>query len=102
MKELDWDNFIEYDNFSEEFVREHIDEVNWNAVSCSDMHYSDEFYDEFSDRLDWLQITYNKGLPEDFIRKHQDKVEWGYVSLIQDISSEFAEEFKDKQKTEKK
>lgn len=92
---IDCDNFKAYDDYTEDFIREYKDEVNWNCVSCSLQELSEEFMDEFTEELNWEQISYHKNLTEAFIRIHRDDVCWGYIGMTRLLSEEFKEEFKD-------
>ena len=59
-------------------------------------HLSEDFIDEFKDKVDWFCISKYQHLSEDFIREFKNDVEWLYISEYQHLSKEFIEEFKDK------
>ena len=91
-----WSNNIFYlqHTFSEDFIREFKDKVDWMWISKSQT-LSEEFIEEFKDRVNWKYISEYQTLSEDFIREFQNKVSWRYISTNQLLSENFKEEFKE-------
>jgi len=81
-------------NFSEEFIREYADYIDWEQVS---MHVtlSEDFIREFQDKVKWGPICHNQKLSEDFIREFKDKVNWSQIAHHQTLSEDFIREFQD-------
>jgi len=67
------------------------DNVAWEWVS--DNSLSENFIEEFQDRLGWFEISRMQILSEDFIRRYKDDVYWNYISSYQNLSGDFILEF---------
>jgi hypothetical protein len=46
--------------------------------------------------MDWAYISKTQKLSEEFIENFQDRVDWGRISKTQKLSEEFIEKFQDK------
>ena len=97
LDERTWNSGLFYKNnrFTEEFIREFANKVNWNHV----FHYqtlSENFIEEFENNIDWWYVSQYQTLSESFIRKHADKVAWNLISMYQTLSEDFIMEFIDK------
>jgi len=86
--------FYDYQELSEDFIRKHQSILNFFEISYT-KNLSEEFMEEFEDRLTWSAISHQK-LSESFIRKHKDQVYWLQISLCQKLSKDFIVEFIDK------
>ena len=97
LDELTWNSGIFYTNnrFTEDFIREFADRVNWYYIS-KDQQLSESFMEEFEDDIDWWCISQRQILSENFIRKYANKVAWNLISMYQTLSEDFIMEFKDK------
>ena len=80
---------------SEEFIREHQEEISWINISFS-QKLSENFIREFQDKVYWNYISGHQKLSENFIREFQDKVSWINISWCQKLSEDFIREFQNK------
>ena len=87
-----WHLISEYQNLSEDFIREFQDKLYWCYISQF-QHLSENFIREFQNKVLWDQICGHQYLSEDFIREFQDKVHWGFISRHQILSEGFIREF---------
>ena len=69
-----------------------VNNANWDAIS-NYQNLSEDFIREFQNKIDWNNIFYYQVLSEDFIREFQDKVNWDYISIHQALSEDFIREF---------
>jgi hypothetical protein len=90
-----WTNISEYQNLSEEFIREFKDNVNWSYISIY-QKLNESFIIEFKDKVYWNYISRDQKLSEEFIREFKDNVSWYNISQFQKLSENFIREFKDK------
>lgn len=113
----------EYENITEEFIRQNLYQLDWLEISKNTNRLSDEFLIEFQDKLNWKYLTcksdyseklvrcgISNGWPldlvfcdinvsEDFIREYENKLDpssWIGISRNQCLSEEFIREFQDK------
>ena len=96
--DFDWNDekfYFYHEAFSEDFIREFQDKVNWDIISYHQT-LSEDFIREFQDKVNWGNISEYQELSEDFIREFQDKVNWHSVSARQELSEDFIREFQDK------
>lgn len=93
--EVNWRWVSEYQKLSESFIRKFRNKVDWTVISAY-QKLSNEFIEEFQDKVDWNKISIFQKLSEPFIRKFKDKVDWCRISIYQKLSNEFIEEFKDR------
>lgn len=91
---VQWNYISEFQELSEDFIREFKDKVNWTYISQY-QKLSESFIREFKDHVDWSMISKYQKLSESFIREFQDKVSWGYISGFQKLSESFIREFQD-------
>jgi len=67
---------IDYNKqLSEEFIREHQEEINWHFIS-SFQQLSENFIREFQDKVNWISISYYQKLSINFIIEFQYKICW--------------------------
>jgi hypothetical protein len=57
---------------------------------------SEDFIEDFQDKINWYLISRYQQLSENFIKEFQDKVNWNLISICQNFSNEFLQEFSDK------
>ena len=81
--------------FSEEFIQENKDKINWIYISIFHS-LNEEFIREFQHKVYWFYISYSQKLSENFIREFKDKVDWDNISANQNLNINFIEEFQDK------
>ena len=68
---------------------------NWARLSlCESL--TEDFIQEFKDKVDWICISRYPHLSEDFIRKFADRGDWYYISAYQYLSENFIREFADR------
>ena len=90
--EVNWYYISEYQKLSEDFIDKYIDKVNWGNISMY-QKLSEDFINEHVDEVDWYYISEYQKLSEDFINKHTDKIYWNYISKYQVITPEFADKY---------
>ena len=118
---INWRYISTYRKFSEDFVRDLQDKLDWDTLSrYSVPEFSDSAVEEFEHKIRWSQVSkanlklrfLNKyqykvnwdiissrryhHLNEQFIIKYQDKVDWPTISREQILSEDFIRKFKDK------
>ena len=91
----DWNRISRYNTLSEEFIEEFADKVNWSTISYAQT-LSEDFIRKFQHKMDWYYISAFQKLSEDFIREYQHKVNWYGISMCQKLSEDFMREFQDK------
>ena len=62
--------------------------VNWYNISDKYI-LSDNFIQEFQDKVDLKYISIYKKLSENFIREFQDKIDWYFILKYQELSEYF-------------
>jgi len=92
---VNWYSISHSQRLSEEFIEEFQDKVYWNDISYY-QQLSEDFIKEFKDKVYWNCISYSQKLSERFIKEFQDKVNWAYISKYQKLSEDFIKEFKNK------
>ena len=90
-----WGCISSRQNLSEDFIQEFQDKVDWGYISMF-QKLSEDFIREFQDKVYWYNISTYQKLSESFIRDFQDKVRWYFISKHQKLSNEFIDEFKDR------
>jgi len=89
-------NFISISRtLSEDFIEEFQDKVDWRFISKYQT-LSESFIEKFQDKVHWENISYYQKLSESFIEKFQDKVYWYNISRYQTLSESFIEKYQDK------
>ena len=89
---LDWSE-LDYSNFTEKFIREHIKYVDWDNVCWCDNIISEKFINDFHDKFsDWEGISCNN-LPINIIRKFKDKIIWERLVEFVELDDNFIKEF---------
>jgi len=97
----DWVKISEYQELSEDFIREYQDKLDWWNISQY-QKLSEEFILEYQFYVScfwrsdyWINISQYQKLSENFIRENEDKVCWKYIFKYQKLSENFRKEFQD-------
>ena len=90
-----WARLSFCESLTEDFIQEFKDKVDWICISRYS-HLSEDFIRKFADRVDWFYISAYQYLSEDFIREFADRVNWDWLVKCQHLSEDFIREFKDK------
>ena len=90
-----WERLSLCESLTEDFIQEFKDKVDWFSISRYP-HLSEDFICKFADKVDWYYISAYQCLSEDFIREFQDRVAWDWIVKYQPLSEDFIREFKDK------
>ena len=90
-----WERLSLCESLTEDFIQEFKDKVDWFSISRYP-HLSEDFIRKFADRVDWYCISAYQYLSENFIREFADRVAWGWIVKYQQLSEDFIREFKDK------
>ena len=68
-------------------------DVDWSTL-CMHMQLSEEFIEDFQDKVDWGNISYYQdNISEDFIAKFQDKIAWQFIAQRRQLSNEFIRKY---------
>ena len=90
-----WARLSLCESLTEDFIQEFKDKVDWTCISRYP-HLSEDFIRKFADRVDWYYISAYQYLSENFIREFADRVAWDWIVKYQPLSEDFIREFKDK------
>ena len=90
-----WARLSLCESLTEDFIQEFKDKVDWICISRYS-HLSEDFIRKFADRVDWYYISAFQHLSENFIREFADRVAWDWIVKYQPLSEDFIREFKDK------
>ena len=90
-----WARLSLCESLTEDFIQEFKDKVDWICISRYP-HLSEDFIRKFADRVDWYYISAYQHLSENFIREFADRVAWDWIVKYQPLSEDFIREFKDK------
>lgn len=63
-------------------------DIKWDKIS-SKFRLSEQFIENYKDKVDWTAISCYQILSEEFIEKFQDKVHWGFIFSSQNLSKDF-------------
>ena len=72
-----WEHLSEYQEFSEEILREFKNKVYWPAVT--NLNLSENFIREFRDYIDWEQMSLKRDLSHEFILEFKHRFNWEYM-----------------------
>lgn len=59
----------------EAFIRENVEDVDWEMVSRDAYRLSEEFIREFADRVDWKRISRSQNISDEFVSEFADKID---------------------------
>ncbi len=88
-KHIWWNYCSAEQHLSDEFIQNHKDELNWNAISACDKGLSETFIEKYKDKVNWFWISNSQKLSEAFIAKHYKEVNWYEISFYQALSETF-------------
>ena len=89
-KKLNWyDTCLSYGVFD---INKLIEIIPWSGMFSLNP-FSEEFMREFQDHLNWHQLSIHQDLSEEFIREFQFRVNWYWVSVHQTLTTDFVREF---------
>ncbi len=91
-----WWKIYTYTKLSEDYLRTHVAQLDWENVSYAQTRLSEEFLREFSDYLGWKEVSWAQNLSESFIRDFADRVDWAKIARYQPLSDAFIAEFADR------
>ena len=78
-KKLEWEKYYS------------LDELTWNSQSFYENNaFTEDFIREFADRVNWYHVSHFQRLSESFMEEFEDNLDWWYVSQLYNI---FTEEF---------
>ena len=83
-------------DIDENVIRENEDQFDWNLLSSCQSGFSEEFLNEYKEKLNLNTITLRFQLSKDFIRENIELLNWKTISSTQALSEEFIDEFEDK------
>jgi len=92
-RKMNWGEIIRSYTKDENFVRKYSDNFNWihwNIISNT-FNLSEDFMNEFEDKIIWRIVSRKQKLSECFIEKHSEKLNWNYIYKYQDLSDKFLE-----------
>lgn len=94
--------FYKKDNLSDKFLREFANHKYfcWEYVCQFQKNLTEQFIEDYEDKVHWGTIFGYQCLNSDFLRKHFDKIktrqDWVDISATSDLDEQFILEFKDK------
>ena len=65
---------------------------NWIDIS-SNQHLSENFIEEFQDKVNWYWVSNNQKLSEKFIIKYQDKIDWDRLAYSPNLTTHLINKF---------
>ena len=83
-------------DIDENVIRENEDQFDWNFLSSCQSGFSEEFLNEYKEKLNINTITFRFQLSKDFIRENIEILNWRTISYTQSLSEEFIDEFEDR------
>lgn len=80
-----------------EFLKKHIDKINFIELSCNS-NLDDDFFEKlikngYSDELNWEYLSGNICLTEKFYEKRLNRLDWNKIAKNNNISKEFFEKY---------
>ena len=79
-------------DIDETVIRENEDQFDWNLLSSCQSGFSEEFLNEYKEKLNLNTITLRFQLSKDFIRENIELLNWKTISSTQALSEEFINE----------
>ena len=95
--DFDWNNYCLYVNgdLTEDFIEEFADKVDWHYIcSCQDL--SESLMRKYSDKLDWITVSRWQTLSEQFIEDFSQEINWHDISYGCAFSETFIEKYLNK------
>lgn len=92
-----WGSVLRHKQLTSNFLRELVtwNDDLWDNIACY-QKLSEDFIDEYKDKLQWIYLSSNQRLSEKFMEKHLDYLDWIYVSQYQKLSPEFMKKYENK------
>ena len=94
IEDLDWEGMGYCIDFSEDFIKEFQDRMNWRDISRF-QKFSENFIKEFKDKLDWYWIAHCQDLSEDFIYDFRGRLDIDYLIEHNKIAKERLSELRE-------
>lgn len=87
---INWDDEETYigGGFSEEFIKEFADKINWSYLTKYQSFEHDELC-KYANRIDWKVASQYQILPEPIISAHRYEVDWDAISTCQTLNCAF-------------
>jgi hypothetical protein len=57
---------------------------------------SEDFIEEFQNKISWAWISNKQKLSKNFIRKYQNRIHWFFLSLNRNVTNDIVIQFRDK------
>lgn len=96
-----WSSICETQDLSEEFIEEFADKVNWKVISYR-QKLSRRMIEKYADKLDWKYMIANQKFDQKFIEKHIEHIlplsDWTWTEMIRHIKfgKRFLRKYKNK------
>lgn len=84
-----------YMQFSEEFMREYAEYLDWSQISWYNKNLSEDFMREFKDKIDWYNATSEQTLGERFIKEMKYYVAWNIIEGFQVMNLDMRKRYSD-------
>lgn len=84
--DIKWVFLLTYIRLGEDFIEEFleiIEENDYMSVLCIYQSLSEDFIKRHKDQVDWNAISRYQVLSEEFIEEFRSKLDWDYISLCQ-------------------
>ena len=92
----DWEEISQQGDLSDEFIEQYADKLNWTAL-CYNQIISENILRKFKDKVNWETVCGGQILSLEFIREMADYVDWYEISSQwQNMDEDFLREFSDK------
>lgn len=75
-----WKNACQYQKMSEQFLRNHIRDLDWNIV-CHYQRLSEGFMTDYWDHLDWPVVSHYQYMSPKFLEDFDEYVWWELLNL---------------------
>lgn len=89
---IDWNEISFKYKLSEDFIEEYKDKLNWNWLSYHQT-LSESLIEKNLIRISWEKISRYQVLSENFLAKYKDQIDWVGVCSSQILSREFINDF---------
>lgn len=83
---MDWKHTSTQAGLSEEFIREHAEQLHWESI-CKYQTLSEDFIEELYERVHWTALGENQPLSFEFIKKYY--YHFSYFSLLKNKKLSF-------------
>lgn len=83
-----WNSIEKEGNLSENFMREHKDNINWTKI-CRHQTLSENFILEMEDYIDFHVLLIYQTFSENFIEANEHLLHWDHIARFQPLSLSF-------------